>query len=106
MKPILLNEANPPLLPSVTIKDSSYSENSVNDIETEKDDLFVPDADSPSHLLSQELNLNDLVRDLELSKQKAELLDSRLQDWNLHPNTKISHLSSPSAVFVILLTGK
>ena len=27
--------------------------------------------------------LNDLVRDLDLTKSKAELLGSRLQQWNL-----------------------
>ena len=27
--------------------------------------------------------LNDLVRDLDLAKSKAELLGSRLQQWNL-----------------------
>lgn len=33
------------------------------------------------HLISQS-ELNDLIRDLHLSKQKAELLASRLQQWN------------------------
>jgi hypothetical protein len=34
------------------------------------------------HILTQD-ELNDLVRDLEVSKSKAELLGSRLQQWNL-----------------------
>jgi hypothetical protein len=34
------------------------------------------------HILTQD-ELNDLVRDLELSKSKAELLGSRLKQWNL-----------------------
>jgi hypothetical protein len=34
------------------------------------------------HILTQD-KLNDLVRDLELSKSKAELLGSRLKQWNL-----------------------
>lgn len=34
------------------------------------------------HLINQ-CELNDLVKDLGLSKEKAELLGSRLQEWNL-----------------------
>ena len=35
--------------------------------------------------------LNDLVRDLELSKSKAEFLESRLKQWNLlEKNVRIS----------------
>jgi len=34
------------------------------------------------HILTQD-ELNDLVRDLELSKSKSELLGSRLKQWNL-----------------------
>ena len=37
---------------------------------------------SQSHILTQD-ELNDLVRDLELSKSKAELLGSRLKQWNM-----------------------
>ena len=37
---------------------------------------------SVPHILTQD-ELNDLVRDLELSKSKTELLASRLQQWNL-----------------------
>ena len=39
-------------------------------------------ASSTPHRITQE-ELNDLVRDLDLSKNKAELLGSRLQQWNL-----------------------
>ena len=42
------------------------------------------------HLITQP-KLNDLVRDLDLSKAKAKLLRSRLQGWRLLlPGTKIS----------------
>jgi hypothetical protein len=42
------------------------------------------------HILTQD-ELNDLVRDLELSKSKAELLGSRLNKWNLlEKNIRIS----------------
>ena len=40
-------------------------------------------------------HLNDLVRDLYLSKEKAEILGSRLQQWNLlEPGTTISSFCS------------
>ena len=53
------------------------------------DEPFEPDAQEP-HLLNQG-DLNDLVRDLSLSKAKGELLRSRLQQLNLlESNTKIT----------------
>jgi len=45
------------------------------------------------HILIQE-ELNDLVRDLELSKSKAELLGSRLKQWNLLGGKKNVRISS------------
>ena len=46
------------------------------------------------HILIQD-ELNDLVRDLELSKSKAELLGSRLKQWNLlEKNVRISSFRS------------
>lgn len=51
-------------------------------MEVEKDSPYVLDVDSSLHPLSQ-AELNDLVAGLELTKQKAELLGSRLQEWNL-----------------------
>ena len=50
---------------------------------TSRDPTFLPTAaDKEPHRISQH-ELNDLVRDLGLSKIKAELLGSRLQQWNL-----------------------
>ena len=34
------------------------------------------------HIITQ-IELNDLIRDLNLSKEKAEILGFRLQEWNL-----------------------
>ena len=51
-------------------------------------DFFEHD-ESP-HLITQE-ELNDLIRDLDLSKTKSELLGSRLQGWKLlDPSVRIS----------------
>ena len=51
-------------------------------IDQDSDSDFCEGASSAPHRITQE-ELNDLVRDLELSKNKAELLESRLQQWNL-----------------------
>jgi hypothetical protein len=51
---------------------------------------FQPSTSNEPHLNSQG-ELNDLVRDLNLSKSQAELLGSRLQGWNLlQTNTNTS----------------
>ncbi|UYV74282.1 hypothetical protein LAZ67_11002855 [Cordylochernes scorpioides] len=53
------------------------------------DTKFEVGASSEPHLLTQG-DLNDLVRDLDLSKKQSELLGSRLKDWNLlYKGTKI-----------------
>ncbi|UYV76619.1 hypothetical protein LAZ67_14001482 [Cordylochernes scorpioides] len=50
---------------------------------------FEAGALSEPHLLTQG-DLNDLVRDLDLSKKQSELLGSRLKGWNLlHKGTKV-----------------
>ncbi|ESO03076.1 hypothetical protein HELRODRAFT_173956 [Helobdella robusta] len=53
---------------------------------------YKPDYDKDKpHMITQG-ELSDLVRDLGLTKNKAELLGSRLQQWNLlDRGTKISH---------------
>ncbi|KAK1803855.1 hypothetical protein P4O66_003802 [Electrophorus voltai] len=55
---------------------------STSDGHQETDPDFSQGASSVPHRITQE-ELNYLVRDLELSKSKAELLGSRLQQWNL-----------------------
>ena len=53
------------------------------------DDNYSATSHDP-HFLTQ-TDLNDLIRDLKLSKSQAELLGSRLKQWNLLDNvTKIS----------------
>ena len=60
------------------------SEDESNDAETDgADEIYEPETETKKpHLLNKE-ELNDLVRDLSLSKEKAEALGSRLQQWNL-----------------------
>jgi hypothetical protein len=57
----------------------------------EKDDpTFEASTSSCEHHLLTQGDLNDLVRDLKLSKKRAELLGSRLKGWNLLQNdTKV-----------------
>lgn len=48
-----------------------------------------PDTSYTRYILTQE-EINDLVRDLELSEAKAETLGSRVQQWNLEANIKVT----------------
>ena len=62
---------------------------SSNHIKRTTCDEFEPEDDGP-HVLNQS-DLNDLVRDFNLSKLKAEILGSRLKQWNLlHVTTRVS----------------
>jgi len=47
-----------------------------------RDADYLPSTDSFNHKITED-EFKDLIRDLELSKNKAELLASRLQQWNL-----------------------
>lgn len=71
------------------------------DYEESSDDQYVCDgASSTPHILTQE-ELNDLVRDLDLSKSKAELLGSRLQQWNLlKENVRVTSFRTRHEQFV------
>ena len=71
-------------------EESSYSDGNKEEKETDFGDTnFEESSSSEPHLLTQE-DLNDLIRDLKLSKIQSELLGSRLKGWNLlQKNTKI-----------------
>ena len=55
-----------------------------------RDADYLPSTDSSKHKIT-EGELNDLISDLELPKNKAALLASRLQQWNLlHYSVKVT----------------
>ena len=64
------------------------------------DPTFTPEGGSDKPHLIVQSELNDLVRDLGLSKQQSELLGSRLKEWNLLANeTKITTFRKRNAPF-------
>ncbi|ESO12521.1 hypothetical protein HELRODRAFT_159075 [Helobdella robusta] len=86
-KPIPHNPVNCP----VPISPDSYSFHSDDFSESDKqanpestndsDDNYIPESDE-IHLVNN-ANLSDLIRDLALTEGQAELLGSRLKQWNL-----------------------
>lgn len=64
-------------------KSSSSSEAFSESCSSSADPVYIPE-DEP-HLLDQE-ELSDLIRDLGLTKEKSELLASRMRQWNLLKN--------------------
>jgi len=63
-------------------EDSVSSNSEEQQPSASRDAEYLPSADSSSHKIT-EGELSDLIRDLELPKNKAELLATRLQQWNL-----------------------
>ena len=68
-----------------------------------------PSLSDPDFIVSREpdlisqAELNDLVRDLKLTKTQAEILSSRFQGWNLlQPGTKI--ISYRNTIFSSIFT--
>ena len=75
---------------------SSYSEQQPS---AARDADYSPSTDSSSHKIT-EGELNDLIRDLELPKNKAELLVSRLQQRNLlHHSVRVTTFRTWSQEF-------
>lgn len=84
-KPVVYEDNNipPPLLPSYATKfDESIDVHNINESDDVETDLPYTEAKSEPQLFTQN-DLNDLVRDLNLTKSNAELLGSRLKEKNL-----------------------
>ena len=76
-----------PALPENTVETSSDELRS--DRFDKEDSDFAGDLKSPERFTQKELS--DLARDLNLPKESAELLASRLNEKNLYPGTKITY---------------
>jgi len=63
-------------------KDSVSSNSEEEQPSASRDADYLPSTDSSNHKIT-EGKLSDLISDLELPKNKAELLAARLQQWNL-----------------------
>jgi len=93
--------------PPVSKQLLSSSDESLTDSDEDVDeshDTFEACTSNDPHLISQR-ELNDLVRDLNLSKQQSELLASRLQQWNLvHSIVRISTFRKRNADLMISIS--
>lgn len=80
----------PPKNVNISEDSESHEECENEGFENSKDPNFEQSTSDGPHFITQE-DLNDLVRDLNLSKKQSEILGSRLKGWKLlDPNTKIS----------------
>ena len=69
--------------------DSVSSDSEEQQPSVSRDADYLPSTNFSIHKIT-EGQLNDLIRDLELPKNKSELLASRLQQWNLlHHSMKV-----------------
>jgi hypothetical protein len=79
--------------------DSVSSNNEEQQPSASRDADFVQSANSSHHTIT-EGELNNLIRDLELPKNKAELLASRLQQLNvLHHSVKVTTIGTRNHEF-------
>lgn len=90
-------------VPEYSVQCSGVTQSSLNSSSTDCEDCndqdFVQDNSGP--LLVNQTRLNDLVRDLNLSIEKAELLSSRLQQWKLcEPDVKVTLYRKRHSSFV------
>ena len=108
LKPVPHDEENPvPFPPAAGAAETDSSDENTEDDVTVYESYDEDFEEGRPHLISQG-DLDDLVRDLSLSKEKSELLASRLGEWNLPQKgtTNITLPLSSQRVSYILQTGK
>jgi len=81
LKPVPHDLDSPVPVPPEAAADES--DDNSDDAMGDTDELYEPESEETKPQLLNQEELNDLVRDLSLSKEKAEVLGSRLQQWNL-----------------------
>ena len=103
IRPVVHSLELPVLVPPTTISspDTNSNESSSDDVDTS----YEPsDASSAPHIRTTG-ELNDLVRDLQLTKNQSELLASRLQGWNLlNADAKVTYFRKRTADLTHLFT--
>ena len=105
IRPVAHSEHLPvPMPPETSAVDDNVCEfqdlESVNNFEPDNDPLFTTTGSLPVPQLITQGKLNDLVRDLQLSKKQSETLASRLKDWHLlTSDTKISFFRKRHILF-------
>ena len=109
IRPVLHSDEFPPLVFNVFLSsedEESGSEEKRMDMEYKKTEMESEDSSTESKkAVPQQFNqseLNDLVRDLDLSKQAAEILASRLNKKHvLHSSAKVSFYRKRVELFLL-----
>ena len=100
IRPIAHSNDIPAPTPPVSLSDSDSAS---FDNDCNEDDLeYKPDNSKIPHIISQ-VELNDLVRDLRLTKSQSELHASRLQGWNLlEDEAKVTFTASELQILLLI----
>ncbi|XP_044597349.1 uncharacterized protein LOC123273930 [Cotesia glomerata] len=91
-------------VPEPPKKLSQKSSSSFSSYKSNSDKEFLPTPEQPKHYLITSEDFNDLIRDLNLPKNKAELLGSRLKQWNLLDDVKITDQRTRHEMFATFFT--
>ncbi|KAL7630739.1 UNVERIFIED_CONTAM: hypothetical protein RMT77_002529 [Armadillidium vulgare] len=104
--PVPIPPANKDILPS-SDEEMPTGEDSASSISSESNvSVFSGECSNDPHRITQE-DMNDLTRDLYLSKQQLELLAFRLKQWNLvNADVKISSFRAQTGTWLHSLTWK
>ena len=88
IRPIAHSDDIPVPTPPVSLPDSDSTS---SDGDSNEDNLYYQPENSQIRYIMLQVEPNDLVRDLRLTKGQSELLASRLQEWNwLEDETKVT----------------